>query len=179
MLPMKSFVTTTIIDLFVFLMAYYSIFMHDVVNIKILFMAVSLFLCNRFIIKIIKDQLKSDEKDTQTEFPLPLNEEHSLNELVLPELKLQSPTIFLAINGVLHRNANGTIEHKLLLMSLFEKHPDLQIVVSSTLRTDCTEFWLKDKLGDDLYSKIVGYTPVSTSQSKTEEINLFLKAHRR
>lgn len=174
---MKSFIITTIVDLVVFILGYYSLFVVDEINIRILIMAIVLLICNRVMIWSIKRDIQSKKDEIKIAIPLPLNTEHNLKEIILPTFDLSRPTLFLELNGVLYRNASRTMEHKALFMTLFDDHPNLQIIISSTIRTDCTESWLKSKLGDDLFEKVTGYTPVSTSQSKKDEITLFLSAN--
>ncbi|CAH1598765.1 hypothetical protein FWP33_08860 [Vibrio parahaemolyticus] len=174
----KNFILTTIIDVAVFLVGYYALFWHPIINWKLFAGAVVTFLFNRFLIKTFieaANRVNENDEYAQPTAPLPLNEGHQIQEIVSSRYSTSRPTIFLAIHGVLHRNQNESLELKQTFMEIFQAVPNVQIVLSSDWRSDCDEPWLKRKLGIDLFSKIVGYTPVSLEHDRSFEIERVLQ----
>lgn len=174
----KNFILTTIIDVAVFLVGYYALFWHSIINWKLFAGAIATFLFNRFLIKTFIEAADRDNENdgfAQPTAPLPLNEGHQIQEIVSSRYSTSSPTIFLAIHGVLHRNQNESLEFKQPFMEIFKAVPNAQIIFSSDWRSDCDEQWLKRKLGIDLFSKIVGYTPVSIEHDRNYEIERVLQ----
>lgn len=175
----NHFIFTTIVDLGVFLVGYYAIAWHMVINWQLLFMVIVVFGVNRYLIKIFKEEAKKEQSNdsyTKPSFPLPINEDHTINQLVSPLYRSGKPTIIMAFHGVLHRNQNESLEFKERFMQIFKSVPDAQVVVSSDWRTDCDEPWLREKLGDDLFSKIVAFTPAPLDRNRSLEVNMFLES---
>ncbi|MDA0152430.1 HAD domain-containing protein [Vibrio sp. Makdt] len=171
------FALTTIIDVCAFLVGYYSLFWHPIINWRFLFMSICAIALNRFLIKAFKDDAKNSQtqEELQTTIaPLPLDETHSINETVSNSYSSVKPTLILSFHGVMHRNQNETLEFKGRIIEIIDSVPGIQIIISSDWRTDCDEPWLRNKLGDDIFSKVVGYTPVSLDRNKSVEINQFL-----
>lgn len=171
------FVLTTIIDVCSFLVGYYSLFWHPIINWRYLFMSICVIVLNRFLIKFFKDDAKNNQSQEEMQksiAPLPLDETNSINEIVSSSYSKVKPTLILSFHGVMHRNQNETLEFKSRIIEIIDSVSGIQIIISSDWRTDCDEPWLMTKLGDEIFSKVVGYTPVSANRNKSEEINQFL-----
>ncbi len=176
-MKLSHFILSTVIDVSVYLVGYYALFWNELVNWKLLGAAVATFAFNRFLTGIFIDaqkQILQQEELSSTIAPLPLNEEHNIKDIISVHFSAAKPTLFLGIHGVLHRNQNETLELKGTFMEILNAVPDIQIILSSDWRSDCDETWLKNKLGSDLFSKIVGYTPVTLEHDKSLEIEMVL-----
>ena len=90
---------------------------------------------------------------------LPVRNQRSLETLAYSGLDPDIPTIFLDIDGVLHRYCNETFERKELLESWLKEH-SCQVVISSNWRESHDTEHLYEALGDLIWSRIVGFTPV-------------------
>ena len=108
---------------------------------------------------------------------LPVRAGDHVSSLLIRPLVSRIPTVFLDFDGVCHRNFNESFEKLPLIESLLEQH-DCQIVISSNWRETCSEEVLKDRVGEVIWSRVVGFTPVLSGQLRDKEVLAFSSYYR-
>lgn len=88
--------------------------------------------------------------------------------------------LFLDIDGVLHPCTAGTLIYMDRLEGFLRKHPEVQVVISSTWRLDHAWPDLMAFFSTDLQSRILGVTPEDASgygATREREITAWRQAH--
>ena len=102
---------------------------------------------------------EQNNSDSDSMVPiLPVRIGRAMSTLQYADINRDTPTIFLDIDGVCHRNLNESFERIPLLESFLTTH-HCQIVISSTWRETCDEAYLASALGETVWSCVVGFTP--------------------
>lgn len=102
--------------------------------------AITLWLLNKFVLPF-NNQPLSDNPAVMNPV-LPVKKETPAYKLALPTLTKSSPTLFLDIDGVCHKNFDESLSHLPILEAFLEEHKGVQIVISSTWRTTCEKEFL-------------------------------------
>lgn len=127
---------------------------------------------------VTKPFRKSCEEDgisKHTEM-LPVKEGRLCSSLAYSSISRNKPTLFLDIDGVLHRFFNESLERLPLLENFLHQY-DCQIVISSTWRETCREDYLAHCLGETVWQRVVGFTPklpyLENQPTREREISYF------
>lgn len=107
---------------------------------------------------------------------LPIREQTPVSALAHPTLYPLAPTLFLDIDGVCHKNFDESFSCLPLIESFLLDRQDVQIVLSSTWRTTSNEQYLSHCLGNVVWDRVVGYTPIMGTREK--EVLAFVQAFR-
>ncbi len=117
-----------------------------------------------------KDRAESTEVDFLSLIPeqdnlFPVTKSDSAHNLVTRSFSPERPTLFIDIDGVMHRYQNESFECKHHFESIIEEFPNVQFMLSSTWRHDADQEYIESKLGLKITSKLVGATPHLSARS--------------
>ncbi|BBL92384.1 hypothetical protein VroAM7_50370 (plasmid) [Vibrio rotiferianus] len=135
--------------------------------------AITLWLLNKFVLPF-NNQPLSDNPAVMNPV-LPVKKETPAYKLALPTLTKSSPTLFLDIDGVCHKNFDESLSHLPILEAFLEEHKGVQIVISSTWRTTCEKEFLARCLGKKVWASVVGFTPILGTRE--QEVLSFVESH--
>lgn len=115
---------------------------------------------------------------------IPVRLGQPIETLALDKLNPKIPTLFLDIDGVLHRNCNETLERKSDLINWLQDK-ECQIVITSNWRESYRLEDLATEFGEVLWARVVGFTPVleyiedipTREREVTEFVNFYAISH--
>lgn len=173
LIPFPYFIITTIADILVFYIVYYSIAISETVNIKLLVLALFLFVINRLVIKWQKNKNIDQINHVEPDFILPIDSDSPNSQLVSATFDPTGVVLFIDIDGVLHRNGTETFDRLELFNKILDQFPNLQIILSSTWRLSPNVDFFSSKTGA-LFFRIKGCTPHLIDYDKELEIQSFI-----
>jgi hypothetical protein len=114
----------------------------------------------------------SERTNNNGELTFPVNANHDFATLSFRKLTDQDFVIFLDFDGVLHRNYNESLEHIPLIEELLEHYENVRIIISSDWRLVSDADYLRQRLGENVWSRVIGATPLLENGFRSDEIML-------